>query len=115
MDSDAPNRLWSEALRLSGLKKPSSSGSFGAEKLSSTISILHNIGVDDDTNAKISQRVLILLESKFVGDLNVRDTLIDQIVSRYISEKTTNHQLGMFDLNELNRFYRTISVEIGRA
>ncbi len=110
-DKTKVNLLWNEAAELSRLKNPSTTGNFGSEKLTTIDDIKKNIGGENDSNSKISQRILIILESKFIGDLCVRDEAIIEIVSRYIDEKTTNHQLGMFVLNDIIRFYRTMCVD----
>lgn len=103
--------LWNEAFTASGLRNPSVTGSFGAEKVIATNEIMQPIGGDGDTNKSISRRILLILESKFIGDSDVSETMLDSIAKRYIQDGTTNHQLGMFLLNDIIRFYRTMCVD----
>lgn len=111
IDRSTCNELWAEAAGIANLKKPSNKGSFGSEKISFIDEILVDVGGNNDTNIKISQRILIILESKFCGSLATSDKLVDSIIKRYISDEITNHQIGMFLLNDIIRFYRTMCVD----
>lgn len=108
---EAGKELWEKASKLANLKSPSQIGSFGSEKISTVDNIVENIGGLQDDTEKLSQRVALILESKFVGDRNISDDLMTKIINRYISENITNHQLGMFMLNDIIRYYRTICVD----
>jgi len=109
--TDSAERLWSSALEKSGLSDPSGTGNFGSDQNLRCGEIVENIGGNNDDTRKLSQRVSLFLESKFIGDTDTANELIDRIVARYIGEKITNHQLGMFLLNDIIRFYRTICVD----
>ena len=55
--------------------------------------------------------MLLLLESYAVGDKDIHEALIDAILLRYISDSITDHQLALFLLNDVIRYYRTICVD----
>lgn len=110
-DIEVAQQLWKSAHVASGLKGPSNGGNFGHEAVAKIADITKNIGGHGDTNRTISQRILILLESVFVGDTEASSELLESILRRYISDETTNHQLGMFMLNDIIRFYRTMCVD----
>lgn len=109
--SGDPIELWNLAERAAGLAQPGSSGTFGEESTSSFDEMVSNIGGVNDTNGKITQRMLLLLESYSVGDKQKYNELIDAILYRYISDNITDHQLALFLLNDIIRYYRTICVD----
>lgn len=91
------------------LKQPAKLGAFGEPVLKETYT--NNIGGNSETNEILTRRMLLILESKCLyGDVFYEKLLCD-VVERYISDKTTNHQLGMFLLNDIIRFYRTMCVD----
>ena len=73
--------------------------------------MLLNIGGVDDTNEKITRRMLFFLESVPVGDISTFESLVDGILNRYIADAITDHQLALFLLNDIIRYYRTICVD----
>ena len=88
---------------------PSIGGVFG--KGVKRTKILKNIGGQKDSNANITHRVLILLEGDWLvnpGDLR---EFRREILERYIQEGMTDHQLALFLLNDIIRYYRTIAVD----
>ena len=70
-----------------------------------------NIGGEQDTNEKITRRVLLLLEGQWLLNKQVFDACREQIISRYIKDGITDHQLCRFFLNDLIRYYRTVCVD----
>lgn len=112
-DGDPPKakELWDAAKSLMLLNDPSKTGAFGNKELVNFGGILENIGGNNDNNIKITQRMLIVLESIAFGDVDLYESLKKEIVDRYISDSITNHQLGMFILNDVIRYYRTICVD----
>jgi hypothetical protein len=103
--------LWIEAQSKSTLVTPSADGTFGPNEIEVFEDILKNIGGNEDINKKITRRVLLILESMPIGDKNIYEDICRQIVERYISEKITHHQLGLFLLNDIIRYYRTVCVD----
>ena len=88
---------------------PSSGGAFGNEV--GCDELLRNIGGQDDDNANITHRVLILLEADWLfNSAGLRD-FRREILERYIRKEMTDHQLALFLLNDIIRYYRTVAVD----
>jgi hypothetical protein len=73
--------------------------------------MLRNIGGDKDTNQKITRRMLFLLEGDWLGNRSGLEAIRREILERYIAESMTDHQLALFLLNDVIRFYRTRCVD----
>ena len=89
--------------------EPSESGAFGGsvhrEKM------LGNIGGNDDTNRNMTRRILFLLEGEWLyNEAGLRD-FRREILERYIREDMSDHQLALFLLNDVIRYYRTVAVD----
>ena len=88
---------------------PASDGVFGNEV--ERAEILSNIGGQDDSNANITHRVLILLEGEWLGNPDGLREFRRAILERYIQSGMTDHQLALFLLNDIIRYYRTVAVD----
>ena len=88
---------------------PSEDGAFG-EPVSRS-EILANIGGDDDSNKNITRRILLLLEGEWLFNKEGLRGFRREILERYIGEGMTDHQLALFLLNDIIRYYRTIAVD----
>ena len=73
--------------------------------------MLRNIGGDNDSNKKITQRMLFLLEGEWLFNKTGLHEVRRQILERYIASTMTDHQLALFLLNDIIRYYRTIAVD----
>jgi hypothetical protein len=73
--------------------------------------MLHNIGGANDTNAKITRRILLLLEGDHLAGESEFRGLRQEILERYIQDSITDHQLALFLLNDIIRYYRTMAVD----
>jgi predicted nucleotidyltransferase len=73
--------------------------------------MLRNIGGDNDSNKKITQRMLFLLEGEWLFNEFGLKEVRRQILERYIGNTMTDHQLALFLLNDIIRYYRTIAVD----
>jgi hypothetical protein len=73
--------------------------------------LIKNIGGGQDNNHNITRRMLLLLEGEwlFNGD-GLRD-IRRKILERYIADGITDHQLALFLLNDIVRYYRTMAVD----
>ena len=90
-------------------RPPSQGGAFGdVEDLES---ILNNIGGNDDLNQKITRRVLLLLEGDWLSNEPLFQECRRRLLERYIRPSITSHQLALFLLNDIIRYYRTICVD----
>lgn len=92
-----------------GINDPSPSGAFGQCATKSVL--LSKIGGADDSNRSLTLRMLFLLESEWLSGEDYYEKVFNDAVIRYIGEKITQHQLCLFLLNDIIRYYRTICVD----
>ncbi|MDO8875122.1 MAG: nucleotidyltransferase domain-containing protein [Pseudolabrys sp.] len=90
-------------------RNPSTDGAFG--HVEDIPTILTNIGGNDDLNQKITRRVLLLLEGEWLNDQAMLMECRASLLERYIRPKMTSHQLALFLLNDIIRYYRTVCVD----
>lgn len=92
-----------------GFKLPSEGGVFS--KALRTNQLLKNIGGLKDSNASLTRRLLLLLEGEWLfnkqGYLKTRNELL----AKYISDKTPKDKIALFLLNDIVRYWRTICVD----
>ncbi len=91
------------------LAAPAANGAFA--EIESASGMLKNVGGDADTNLKITRRMLLLLEGEWLHNKPLFEELRRKILERYIGEGMTDHQLALFLLNDIIRFYRTMAVD----
>jgi hypothetical protein len=79
--------------------------------------LVHFIGGQDDTNANLTRRILLLLESKPVGDRAAYDRAVRAVLERYL---TSDHgwinakspsRVPRFLQNDMARYWRTVAVD----
>lgn len=103
-----------------GLRSPGSSGTFG--NMCFSHDLVHRIGGGADSNANLTRRILMLLESRPVtlpgGDssVDVWNAVGRSILERYFEEDThfspsSPRKVPRFLLNDLTRYWRTIGVD----
>jgi len=95
-------------------KTPGPTGVFGGMTFSHDI--VHFIGGDDDTNTNTTRRILLLLESKSLGDDTVRERVLRAVLSRYVGEDLLYHEpskyyVPRFLLNDYVRYWRMMAVD----
>lgn len=88
---------------------PSEDGAFG--KPVSRGEILAKIGGDDDSNKNITRRILLLLEGEWLFNKEGLRSFRRDILEHYIQKGMTDHQLALFLLNDIIRYYRTVAVD----
>lgn len=89
------------------------------EALASSHDLIHKIGGEDDTNRNLTRRLLLLLESKPVGQTLAHERVVKNILKRYLLDDRSfwrgttvhNHHIPHFLLNDLARFWRTMAVD----
>jgi len=97
------------------LVAPGTSGVFG--KMVGSHSIIHHIGGEDDLNSNTTRRVLLLLESLPIGNREAYDRVRRQILRRYLEDdrgllySSGDVRIPRFLLNDLTRYWRTITVD----
>jgi predicted nucleotidyltransferase len=73
--------------------------------------LLKNIGGAHDNNHNITRRMLLLLEGEWLfNEAGLKD-IRRKILERYITDSITDHQLALFLLNDIVRYYRTMAVD----
>ena len=92
-----------------GLKAPSQGGSF-AKKVTRQ-SIIQNIGGAEDSNDNITQRMLLLLEGDWLFNEEGFRGFRRKILRKYLGADIPDHQVALFLLNDIIRYWRTICVD----
>jgi predicted nucleotidyltransferase len=99
-----------------GIAKPGKGGAFG--KLVFSHQLVHVIGGHDDTNNNMTQRLLLLLESRSLIHPMVWEYVLRAILERYLEEEThfkpddgKYHSVPRFFVNDVVRYWRTICVD----
>lgn len=104
------------AMRELELKQPGSSGTFG--NLIFSHELVHRIGGGADSNANLTRRMLMLLESRPIGlapqtSDGVWKNVLRNILKRYFEEDVhfTPGTVPRFLLNDMTRYWQTICVD----
>lgn len=112
-EENADSVAWVDSVRTAVGKivpiEPAGGGAFS--QFESRHAMLHNIGGSADSNEKFTRRMLFLLEGEWLFNADKFKKIRRQILERYISDKITDHQLTLFLLNDIIRYYRTIAVD----
>lgn len=103
------NRSVSSAIDSIVPNHPSKDGAFGGPV--NRNEILANIGGDNDSNQNITRRILFLLEGEWLFNEEGLRRFRQEILRRYIRKEMTDHQLALFLLNDIIRYYRTVAVD----
>ncbi len=96
-------------------KAPGREGTFG--DLAFSHEILHWIGGEDDSNANTTRRMLLLLESHPLGRAEAWDRVLNNVLSRYLTEdrglweKGKDRGVPLFLLNDMARYWRIMVVD----
>ena len=72
--------------------------------------LVHNIGLDADTNRNLTRRMLLLLESRELAG-TVHGACWATVLDRYLQFGIKNNRPPRFLLNDLVRYWRTICVD----
>lgn len=91
--------------------EPGQGGPFGVHIAGADL--LKNVGGNDDTNKAITRRILLLLEGDWLccGDDSF-SALRRSLIEKYVGEAPgKDHQLTLFLLNDIIRYWRTITVD----
>ncbi len=103
------------ALQAAGFGAPGPSGVFGNVAFSHPL--LHQIGGQEDTNKITTQRILLLLESKAIGDDAAYERVLRLVSHRYIDEdrgirfSRSPEIIPKFLINDIVRYWRTVAVD----
>ncbi|HEX9198166.1 MAG TPA: hypothetical protein VF865_01300 [Acidobacteriaceae bacterium] len=102
-------------LKSEGIKGPGAEAIFG--ELVFSHDLIHYIGGDEDTNANLTRRMLLLLESAPLGREDAYARTTNNILSRYILEDfgwmhaRNPMNVPRFLQNDIARYWRTMAVD----
>lgn len=117
-DSDRPEDVLSEEkLAIEAIvnkyisKDTGDTGTFGVEAVVRFSDMQINIGGDNDTNANLTRRMLFLLEGTWLYGEERFNTYRTDLLSKYIKAGNPDKQISRFLLNDIIRYYRTITTD----
>lgn len=90
-------------------KAPGPQDTFGVQAFSGDLT--GKIGLDQDLNTNLTQRMLLMLESVPIAGDDVHDRCWHQVLAGYLEGAVKPHQPPRFFLNDLIRYWRTIGVD----
>jgi len=109
-------REFARRLEDADFRKPGPAGVFGCPVFSHDL--IHLIGGEGDTNANLTRRILLLLESSSLATIDAHIRVVRGVLSRYLdSEKSflgesgRRYKVPRFLLNDIVRYWRTIAVD----
>jgi len=88
---------------------PAEDGAFA--QVEGLVTLIRNIGGEHDDNHNITRRMLLLLEGEWLSNETGLKDIRRKILERYIAEGMKDHQLALFLLNDIVRYYRTMAVD----
>jgi predicted nucleotidyltransferase len=95
--------------------EPGPEGTFGT--LASSHDLVQFIGGRDDTNANLTRRILLLLESRPIGRREAYDRVVRAVLDRYLSgdhgwiSGHAPYGIPRFLQNDIARYWRTVAVD----
>lgn len=92
-----------------GAEEPGASGLFGT--VTGATEFVNTIGLDEDTNARQTRRVLTLEESISLLKPDQHRQLRKAITSRYLHDQVDEVKVPRFLLNDVVRYWRTVAVD----
>ena len=99
------------------LGKPGATGTFG--DFVTATELFARIGLDSDSNANTTRRLLMLSESVSVLQPELTENIRSSIIDRYLGdyapevERSKPIRVPHFLLNDVVRYWRTIAVDFG--
>jgi len=92
-------------------KSAGDTGMFGPEAVIKFNEMLQNLGGNKDSNLLLTRRMLFLLEGKWLyGEERFKEYRTD-LLNRYIKAGDPERQISRFLLNDIIRYYRTITTD----
>lgn len=93
-------------------REPSDSGIFGGEATQDFAQLVEHIGGSQDSNQSLTRRMLLLLEGRSLyGDATFA-SLRQRLMQAYICKGSRDKSISRFLLNDVIRYYRTISTDV---
>lgn len=98
------------ALSREHFKKPGSSGVFG--RIVSAAELVESIGLEADTNASLTRRVLLLEEGRSLLRPNLHRKFVTTTLDRYLNAGFTPGAVApRFLINDVARYWRTLTID----
>ncbi|MCC8381938.1 hypothetical protein [Xenorhabdus sp. PB30.3] len=91
-------------------KNTGSTGTFGNDAINNIDEITSNIGGQKDSNELLTRRMLFLLEGAYLFNEIKFKKYRDLLISKYL-EPTSGHYLDRYLINDIIRYYRTITTD----
>lgn len=116
-DRDVATTLASEIAKIGELirkiipNQPGSTGTFGADAIVKFGEMQTNLGGDKDTNQNLTRRMLFLLEGNWLYNKKLFKNYQEELLKKYIKENDSDRNIPRFLLNEIIRYYRTITTD----
>ena len=104
-----PPDLQAVAAALGEGRAPGRSGVFGGHI--SCDDLLSRIGLDQDSNANLTRRMLLMLESQPVAGDETHRRCWERVLDGYLEDADRPYRPPRFFLNDLIRYWRTICVD----
>lgn len=92
-------------------KAAGDTGTFGPDAVVKFNEMLTNLGGDKDFNILLTRRMLFLLEGKWLYGEERFKSYRKDLLTRYIKEGDPERQISRFLLNDIIRYYRTITTD----
>lgn len=86
-------------------------GTFGPDVTIRFDEMLKNLGGDGDTNQSLTRRMLLLLEGTWLYGADRFARYRCDLLEKYIKEGDPDRQISRFLLNDIIRYYRTITTD----
>ncbi len=95
-------------------KSPGREGVFGVMAFSHDL--IQYVGGEEDTNANLTRRILLLLESKPIGRRDAYDRVLRATIEQYLNNDygwrhSSTFGVSRFLLNDVARYWRTVAVD----
>lgn len=125
LQNGAPPHITRELIdAMEGIEEDFPIGERGGQNVFADIVVAANlyesIGLESDTNANMTRRILLLSESKPVTLGTTHTTVIDNILDRYCADylppnrsRSSPAKVPRYLLNDLVRYWRTMAVDFG--
>ena len=88
------------------------SGIFGGEATQDFAQLIEHIGGSQDTNQSLTRRMLLLLEGRSLFGAQQFTRLRRRLLEAYIGKGSPDKSISRFLLNDVIRYYRTITIDV---
>lgn len=92
-------------------KDAGSTGTFGTSAIVTQSDLVDNIGGNNDSNMNLTRRMLLLLEGTSLYNQEKFNDIRRNLINKYIKIEQNPNQIPRFLLNDIIRYYRTITTD----